>query len=149
MHSSIPRASIRAPTTIHIGPSIREFPVNAIRAAYESLSSSSPGPRYEAAVRTAPTSMKRNPNAGRAIWQFAAITTPATIRPPSIFSTLKREIGVGHFNFEPKPPLSIPSSVAIAPGLLVASMAKRDFSLWKGVPNVMTEQLDKLLRRSS
>ncbi|KAL2732862.1 hypothetical protein V1477_015103 [Vespula maculifrons] len=61
--------------------------------------------------------MKRNPNAGRAIWQFAAITTPATIRPPSIFSTLKREIGVGHFNFEPKPPLSIPSSVAIALGL--------------------------------
>ena len=34
---------------MQIGPRIREFPVNAILAAYESLSSSSPGPRYDAA----------------------------------------------------------------------------------------------------
>lgn len=68
-------------------------------------------------VSTAPTSIKRKPNAGRAIWQFAAITTPATIRPPSIFSTLKRDIGVGHFNFAPSPPLSAPSSAAMVLGL--------------------------------
>jgi len=61
--------------------------------------------------------MKRVPNAGRAIWQFAAITTPATIRPPSIFSTLNRDMGVGHFNFAPRPPPSIPSSAAMLPVL--------------------------------
>ncbi|KAK1121472.1 hypothetical protein K0M31_010273 [Melipona bicolor] len=49
MQRRTPRASIRAPTTMQIGPKIREFPVNAILAAYESLSSSSPGPRYDAA----------------------------------------------------------------------------------------------------
>ena len=49
MQRRTPRASIRAPTTMQIGPRIREFPVNAILAAYESLSSSSPGPRYDAA----------------------------------------------------------------------------------------------------
>jgi hypothetical protein len=35
------------------------------------------------------------------IWQFAATTTPATMRPPSIFSTLSRDIGAGHFNLLP------------------------------------------------
>lgn len=46
-----------------------------------------------------PANMKRNPKTGSAIWQLAATTTPATINPPSIFSTLNREIGDGHFNF--------------------------------------------------
>lgn len=93
-------------------------------------------------MSTAPTSMKRNPNAGRAIWQFAAITTPATIKPPSIFSTLNRDMGVGHFNFAPRLPPSVPSSAAIAQGRAGLSLGKCDLSVWNGVPNVITEQVD-------
>lgn len=54
-------------------------------------------------VKTQPTNKKRNPKIGKIIWQFAATTTPATIRPPSIFSTRKRDIGGGHRSF----PLSV------------------------------------------
>lgn len=49
-------------------------------------------------VSTHPTKRKRNPKMGSTIWQLAATTTPATIRPPSIFSTRSREIGAGHWS---------------------------------------------------
>lgn len=94
--STMPMTSMRNPTTMHAGPKTRELPVKAILAAYVSGGSSSPGPRYDAAVRTHPTRRKRNPKMGRTIWQLAATTTPATIRPPSIFSTRSLEMGAGH-----------------------------------------------------
>lgn len=47
-------------------------------------------------VKTMPTNMKRQPKTGRATWQFAATTTPATTKPPSIFSTRSLEMGAGH-----------------------------------------------------
>lgn len=46
-------------------------------------------------VKTQPINRKRKPKIGKIIWQLAATTTPATIRPPSIFSTRKRDIGGG------------------------------------------------------
>lgn len=49
---NLPANVIRAPATMHTGPSTREFPVKAIRAAQWSGSSFSPQPRYDAAGKS-------------------------------------------------------------------------------------------------
>lgn len=62
--------------------------------------------KYYLPVRTQPTNKKRKPNIGKIIWQLAATTTPATISPPSIFSTWRRDIGAGHFSLLLELPVS-------------------------------------------
>lgn len=69
-------------------------------------------------VKTHPTSRKRKPNIGRIIWQLAATTTPATIRPPSIFSTRSLLMGAGQRSFLCWPPPLVPFVSLSVPELL-------------------------------